>query len=207
MKSLLEFLLCLAIVAFTVGQASAAPVFSLSSPTDYRNDSWSFGQIFTVGSQNITVTALGAYDAGGNGFVSVGGIPVGIFRESDDALLASVNVGSGDPLAGNFRYASISPLLLLSGVSYRVVAVNLDDLYNVGSGFTVDPAITSIGYGYCNTTSLTSCDGFTGSDIVWMANFDATGGGGQVPEPATFVLSAAGLGALALIRRLRRHQA
>src|SRR5579872_1418415 len=132
MKRLLSGLMFAAVA--TVGVAGASTAFSLSSPSGFRNNNWSFGEIFTVGPQNITVTALGAYDAGGDGFVTDGGIPVGIFRESDNALLASTNVVSGDPLSDNFRYAAISPLVLLSGTSYRVVADNENDLYNINSG-------------------------------------------------------------------------
>ena len=58
---------------------------------------------------------------GAGGFVTAGGIPVGIYRESTQALLASTTVTSGDPLNGDFRYHSITPLTLLAGVQYRVV--------------------------------------------------------------------------------------
>jgi hypothetical protein len=194
-----------AAVALTgMGQAHAGTAFTLTSPTSFSNGSWSFGEIFTVGAQNISVTALGAFDAGGDGFVSTGGIPVGIFRESDGALLVSTNVTSGDSLSAFYRYASISPLTLLSGISYRVVAVSESDLYNVDLGFTVDPAITRSGYGYCSTTTLTKCDANTGDERVWMANFQFdNGGGSQVPEPFSLVLSGAGLVALAIVRKRR----
>ena len=77
----------LAVVAALVAtlSANATPIFSLPSPIPFRNGTYSFGEIFTVGSSNIIVTALGAYDDGGNGFVSAGGLPAGIFRESDGA--------------------------------------------------------------------------------------------------------------------------
>jgi hypothetical protein len=190
-----------------LGQAHATTAFALPSTSDFRNNDWSFGQIFTVGPQNITVTALGAYDAGGDGFTTPGGIPVGIFQESNGALLASTFVLSSDPLSADFRYDSIAPLTLLSGVSYRVVADNESDLYNLGSSLTVDPAITSTGFGYCNTATLTSCNDFGGSGDIWMANFQFGTGGvdpAPTPEPVSFVLSAAGLLGLALVRTRRR---
>jgi len=176
----------------------AATAFTLTSTSDFRNSSWSFGEIFTVGSSNITVNSLGAYDAGGDGFVTAGGIPVGIFRESDGALLASTNVTGSDPLIANFRYQAISSLVLVANTSYRVVAVNRDDLYNIATAFTVDPAITRTGYGYCNTTSLTSCNNIGGSERVWMANFQFNGG---VPEPATWALMIVGFGLVGVSMR------
>lgn len=94
-----------------------------------------------------------------NGFFTQGGIPVGIFRESDDELLASTFVLSEDPLIDAFRYHALEdPLVLLSGVDYRVVAVNRDDLYNIRQGFITNPLITRTGYGYCRTRFLISCD-------------------------------------------------
>jgi PEP-CTERM motif len=202
MKKFLSAAIFTALVLSCPREAKASIAFSLPSTSDFRNSSWSFGEIFTVGASNISVTALGAYDAGLDGFISVGGIPVGIFRESDDALLASGFVNSGDTLIDNFRYVAISPLVLLSGVSYRVVAVNLSDLYNVAFGQIVDPAITRTGYGYCNTTALTSCDNFTGSERVWMANFQF-GPSAAVPEPLTLTLTGVGLAGIAILRRRR----
>ena len=187
-----------------LGQAQANTAFALSSPNEFRNNAWSFGDIFTVGAQDIYVTALGAYDDNGDGFVTPGGIPVGIFRESDNALLASVFVTSGDPLSASFRYVSISPLTLLAGESYRVVADNESDNYNFSTNLTVDPAITFNGYGYCQTTALTSCNAFTGSDIVWMANFQFNAGTSPVPEPVSMLLTGSALLGLGLVRSRRR---
>ena len=201
-------LLCALGVSFLMGTAAqATPVFELSSTQDFRNNSWSFGEIFTVGGSDMNVTALGAYDAGGDGFVSSGGIPVGIFHESDDVLLTSSTVQSSDTLLDGFRYTNISPLTLLAGESYRVVAVNLNDLYNISiNTFSVDPRVTRTGYGYCNTTALTSCDQFTGNETIWMANFQIDGDivTPDIPAPAglaLFGLSLIGLGAIAGRRR------
>ena len=133
--------------------------------------------------------------------MTAGGIPVGIFRESDGALLASTILTNGDPLSANFRYQAISSLVLVANTSYRVVAVNRDDLYNIAPSFTVDPAITRTGYGYCRTTSLTSCNNFRGSERVWMANFQFSGG---VPEPATWALMIGGFGLTGAALRRRR---
>lgn len=190
---------------FALGASSqAAYIFSVPSPSPFRNDSWSFGEIFRVGPQNITVTALGAFDDNGNGFITPGGIPVGIFRESDGVLLASVNVLSTDPLVNNYRYASITPLVLFSGLDYRVVAVNRDDQYNLSGEFSVHPAVTYLGYGYGNSTQLEALNNWTGSETVWMANLEFDGGGGVIPEPGTYALSGAGLLFLGFVAARRR---
>jgi hypothetical protein len=190
--------------------AAATPVFSVPSPIAYRNNSWSFGEIFTVGDKDISVTALGAFDAGLDGFVSTGGIPVGIFRESDGALLASAFVQSGDTLIDNFRYTDITPLTLLAGTSYRVVAVNLDDPYNSSRDFDIDPAITRSGYGYCLTSVLTSCDVYTGADYLWMANFlfefaDTSSGPATVSAPGVLAPFGFGLAGLGMAFRRRKQ--
>src|SRR2546429_432337 len=62
----------------------------------------SFGERFTVGSSNIIVTSLGVFDHNGDGLVTFGGVPVGIFRESDGALLTSTFVLTTDSLVGHY---------------------------------------------------------------------------------------------------------
>jgi hypothetical protein len=150
---------------------SGSPAFAIPAPSNFRNSSWSFGQIFTVGARPLTVFSLGAYDANGDGFVSSSPLPVGIYRESDGALLVSATVSSADTLVNGFRYKSIAPLTLLAGVTYRVVGVNLDDLYNISGSFTVRPDLTSTSYGYANSTTLVNSNSFTGTGILWFANF------------------------------------
>lgn len=186
--------------------AKAQTAFGLPSPTAFRNSSWAFGEIFTVGPANIVVTALGALDTGGDGFVTPGGIPVGIFLESNGTLLTSTFVTSADPLTDNFRFANIAPLVLSAGVQYRVVAVNRDDTYNTDLNFTVNPFITRNGYGYGETTELSVLNNFTGSERIWMSNFRADSfPPNAAPEPGTLALGFTGILAFAgmTIRRRR----
>jgi hypothetical protein len=185
--------------------AHAAYIFDVPSPDPFRNDSWAFGEIFRVGPQSITVTALGAFDDFGDGFITPGGIPVGIFRESDGVLLTSVNVLSTDPLVSSYRYASITPLVLFSGQDYRVVAVNRDDNYNVSTTFSVHPAVTFLGYGYVDTTNLVALSDHTGTERVWMANLEFDAEGGVIPEPGTYALSGAGLLLMGFVAARRRR--
>ena len=182
-----------ALLLFTVigfAREAGASIFAeVHNPTPYRNGSWSFGEIFTVGSEDIVVTALGAFDAGGNGFVTPGGIPTGLFRESDGALIASINIMTTDSLIGAYRYASIAPLTLLAGEQYRVTAVNRDDLYNLGASFTIDPAITHDGFGYSNSTALVSANTYIGDAQVWMANFQFDVANASMnPEPVSLLI-------------------
>jgi hypothetical protein len=77
--------------------SDATPVFVIPDPEPFINNSYAFGEIFTVGSSDLLVTSLGAFDWNMDGFFTVGGIPVGIFRESDDELRAMTRVQSEDP--------------------------------------------------------------------------------------------------------------
>ncbi len=79
---------CALLLSIGVQEAKASIFTEVHDPNPYRNGSWSFGEIFTVGPQDIVVTSLGAFDAGGDGFITPGGNTARIFRESDGALFA-----------------------------------------------------------------------------------------------------------------------
>jgi hypothetical protein len=196
-----------AAVLFVGGRSARADsAFALPSPDPYSNGSWAFGEVFTV-NQAITVTALGAFDANGDGFSTPGGIQAGIFNFTTETLLTSANVLSTDPLTDGFRYHTIAPLTLLPGVVYDDVVVSGSDLYNIDTNFTVAPEINLSGYAYGQSTTLQILKNFTGSERIWMSNFEF--GGTAVPEPSSLVLvsiGAIGAGLFGAFRR-RRHRA
>lgn len=200
-------LLIAAAAAWICAGAQATPVaaWQPSSVLGFTNSSWSFGDVFTVGAQSITVTSLGAIDIGRNGFVTVGGVQVGLFLESNGSLLASTTVKSTDTLAGDYRFADIANKVLAANTTYRVVAVSGSDQYNIGTGVNTDSRITWNSYAYCNTTSLTFCNRFTGTDQTWFANFQlADTVTSSVPEPGSLTL--VGLAALCAVAASRRRR-
>ena len=205
--------LLLFVLSFAPNPALAIPAFpgfpawDLNTVTGYQNGSWAFGERFTVSAgQDLTVNALGVLDVGQNGFVTTTGLPVGIYHEASGTLLTSTFVTSGDPLSGNYRFHAITPITLLAGESYRVVGVNLNDLYNVAfnPNMVVDPRITWNGYAYGNSTTLQMLSTFTGSEISWFANFNIVDASPALPAPeggVTLISLGMALAGLSLLRR------
>lgn len=92
----------------------------------FNNQGFTVGYEFAV-SQTITVDRLGFYDEGNDGLVTAH--DVGIF-DLCGTLRASGTVlaGTGSTLNGNYRYVSITPVVLAAG-TYRIGAV----VFNGGS--------------------------------------------------------------------------
>lgn len=180
----------------------ATTAWEINNPASFSNASWAFGDLFTVGNSDITVNGLGAIDINLDGFVTVGGIPVGLYN-SVGTLLASTFVQSSDTLIGNYRFSDIQAVTLNAGQQYRVVAVSGSDLYNVATSTpdNVDSSITWNGYEYGASNSLAILNSFSGAERSWMANF-RIGGAQQVPDSgATVALLGLGLLGLSLARR------
>ena len=90
------------------------------------------GWQFTVGSEPILVRALGFHDFGQDGLAW--SHPVGIWRLSDQQLMASATVpaGASGAVANFFRFADLAaPILLAAGETY--VIAGLDEPQGAGS--------------------------------------------------------------------------
>lgn len=202
MKNLLVFLL---VGVFSLS-ANASLMFrdDIANSSSWTNGSWSFGTIFTVGSDDILITSLGAYDFGANGFTS-NSIQVGIYDELSGSLLSSANVLSSDTLIGTYRYANITNLLLTAGSKFRLVAVSANDSYDLTfSDDAFHSAFKVNGYGYCSSTTLRACNTNTEGDYS-MGNFLFNVAGQTAPSvPAPATLGLFGLALLAM-RRLRNN--
>ena len=205
-----------ATLAFAGTAASAATTAAVSlnntPATVVETKDFSVGYRFEA-LQNLSVTALGAYDAGLDGFA--GRAELGLFSLSG-ALLASATItGAEGSLVNQFRYANlISPVMLSAGTEYVL-----------GAWFSERNGIFNSNYGAKEggRVSLTS------DTIKLLRNRDLPGGGGlvfpsrepsnahlgtfgpnmlvevaPVPLPAGGLLLLGGIGTLAAMRRRSR---
>ncbi len=94
----------------------------------------------------ITVTHLGLFDLGNDGFGS--DHPIGLFRLSDGALLTSgvMSAGAGDTLILNFRYIDTADVALSAGetyvVSYYSATDGSDHVITGANNLVVAPELT-----------------------------------------------------------------
>lgn len=165
---------------------------------------------------SVTVTALGVYQAFGDGLHS--GHVVGIFRDSDQALMGyeSILAGTSGYLEDGYQFQNLDTPFDLPPGSYTVAETitsildpNSDTFYSLVTGLTTDPHVTfltsartySAGFNY--PTALGGFnDGYFGPNFIFTVDPAAPPDG--TPEPATAGLLGAGLAGLGMAARPRR---
>jgi hypothetical protein len=155
----------------------------------------------------VDVTSLGVFDVGNDGLVTRH--EVGIFRTSDQALLASLIMpaGTGSTLINGFRYEDLVSSVHLDPDSY-VIAMTMPqgnaDTQSIGNtSVTTAPEIQYVTSRF-DAGSTLAFPTTTGSFAEGMfgPNFRFTAGAASVPEPGSLaLLSGLAVPGLLLLRR------
>jgi hypothetical protein len=170
MKRATGMLAALVLLLGSMGQAKAdVVIYSTANTTG--NQAWpgNVGSDFNVNSP-ITVTKLGAFDSGQDGFV--GTISVGLFQrvpggdpntDTSGLLLASLTLtGTSGTLAGNYRFASLNTPLTLAPGFYTIDAVGFGVADLIGNENIPNPPF-----------SVTTNDAGGSISFVGTGRFDA----------------------------------
>jgi hypothetical protein len=207
-KTFLTILLLLTAIPSLVPGSQPAILWD-GSQADFFSDTdgpFTLGFQFRIES-DITVTALGAFDYQGDGFVTPHSI--GIWTLAGGAPLATATVPSGasGSLEGQFRYVGISGLSLSANTEYIIGASGyygtVNDIY-AGSvpvqAFSTASAVTFLGHrgaGEAPGLVFPTLHFDALSPTTFGANFQFV----SVPEPSSWALLGCGLLLLGGARR------
>lgn len=173
---------------FFIAQRADAQVAFLAAGGTPRTDG---GQVvgISLNSFGTTITSLGFYDDGGDGFLG-GSYQVGLWDGSQNLVRTAI-VDNSSPLTNGFRYTSIAPFTLGSPETFTIGAllpVNMQDVW-------LDNALIILAAGY--TGAGTGQFSGPSGTLVYPSNFDdlayyvvnANGPAPPyVPEPASICL-------------------
>lgn len=204
----------LGLVTTTTAQTGILPAIDFDGSAGSRGDGpFMVGNLFTVGSVSLQVSALGVQDYGGAGVANTDGFfnsprDVGLWNAAGTSLLARASVTSTDPLTGTYRYASITPIVLSANTQYLIGALVGAGYEWFGDSFTAasysgSPGLITLGPSrFASGGSFTAPlqDGNTSGAVTgrWApANMLV------VPEPSALSLFAVGLVGVVLRRRRR----
>ena len=202
LKSMSALAATLIIHGSLAGGANAATFITNPGGSDYEWNNETVGTLFQIGSSNLSVTAIGIYDAGNDGLAQ--SYTVGLWTAAG-ALLTSQTVagGTASRLEDGSRWTDLSiTIILTAGEQYLLAAFrpNSDDLFPwFSSGeATVDPNVTLLddryefSGGFNFPTESENRLAVVGANLQYSA----------VPEPSSTALL---LGGIALIAAHRRR--
>ena len=166
---------------------------------DGRTIGWSFSP-----NRDIFVDALGILDGGSDGPGLQTAHEVGLWRDSDQALLASATVpnGTAGTLISGFRFQAISPLMLTSGTAYRVGAFYSLTGDKLRNAIPTPAADINMVINTKTNNSDVSLTYPSGLNNAWRSTANFTY---LVPEPSSLVLAALAL--LSLLAHGHRRRA
>jgi hypothetical protein len=186
-----------------LSQPARAQVAFLIDGGDPRTDG---GQVvgISLNSFGTTITSLGFYDHGGDGFLG-GSYQVGLWDGSQNLVRTAI-VDNSSPLTNGFRYTSIAPFTLNSPETFTIGALLPDNMQDVW----LDDATLILWMGYSGA-GTGQFSGPSGS-LVYPSNFDdrayfvvnANGPAPPfVPEPASVAMVGTAIVGLVAARRRR----
>jgi hypothetical protein len=174
------------------------PLLTGPSGGALRDDYTSVGFSFTVGSNDLTVKAVGVWDYLGDGQAPYN-IPVTISGVGTFIVPADPTHTLTFDGADGFRYFNVTPFILTAGSSHDMEATyanNGGELWHdsgavTANAYQASPLITNIVSTFGGGNVASAGQAFSGPELLI-----------SVPEPASFATLAA-LGSLSLLRRKR----